>query len=35
MRLATVQSRLYDVEYMTWNEALRAVDRQRKPDDKI
>lgn len=35
MRLATVQSRLYDVEYMTWNEALRAVDRQRKPDDKF
>ncbi len=35
MRLATAQSRLYDVEYMTWNEALRAADAQRKPGDKF
>lgn len=33
MRLATSQSRLYDIELMTWNESLKAASVQRKPGD--
>jgi len=34
MRLASSQSRLYDIELMTWREGLKAAAKQRKPGDK-
>lgn len=35
MRLATAQSRLYDVEKITWKAALKAADVQKKPGDNF